>query len=223
MGGVTTSTLLEKGAEASLNVANWNQRKVVFKTRFPKRYRHEKLDRDIRMYRTAHEPQLLSEAKKAGVLTPLVFQVDLKNATITMEFIEGKQVKQLLGSLSAAKREEMCIKIGEIIGKLHRHGVIHGDLTTSNMIVNREGKIFLVDFGLGEKNTELEAKGVDLHLMKRALQSTHYQYAQECFEAVVRGYATIVGEDRTKEVITKIKEIERRGRYVEGRKDEDED
>ena len=91
------------------------------------------------------------------------------------------------------------------------------------MIVNREGKIFLVDFGLGEKNTELEAKGVDLHLMKRALQSTHYQYAQECFEAVARGYATIVGKDSAKEVTTKINEIERRGRYVEGRKDEDED
>jgi len=222
MGEVKEPTLLKKGAEASLHIANWNCRKVVFKTRFPKRYRNEKIDKDIRTYRTAHEPQLMNEAKKAGVPTPLVFQVDIKNSVITMEFVEGKQVKQLLGSLSTTKREEMCIRIGELIGKLHKHGVIHGDLTTSNMIVNPEGRIFLVDFGLGEKNTELEAKGVDLHLMKRALQSTHYQYAEECFEAMAKGYTAIFGEVKTKEVLKKIREIERRGRYVEERKSKEE-
>ena len=222
MGEVTAQTLFKKGAEASLHVATWNGRKVVLKTRFPKRYRHEKLDKNIRTYRTVHEPQLMNEAKKAGVLTPVIFQVDLRNSRIIMEFIEGKQIKQLLGSLSPNERKEMCTRIGEAIGKLHKHGVIHGDLTTSNMIVNREGRIFLVDFGLGEKSTELEAKGVDLHLMKRALQSTHCQYAEECFEAVTKGYAAVVGEDRTKEIAGKIREIERRGRYVEGRKDDEE-
>jgi TP53 regulating kinase-like protein len=220
MDKVTEPTLLKKGAEASLQVAIWNGRKVVFKTRLPKRYRHEKLDRDIRTYRTVHEPQLMNAAKKAGVPTPLVFKVDTKNSVITMEFIEGKLVKQLLGSLSATEREEMCIRIGETIGRLHAHGVIHGDLTTSNMIVNKEGRVFLVDFGLGEKNTELEAQGVDLHLMKRALQSTHYRFAEECFEAIAKGYSSVIGEDRSKEVMSKIKEIEKRGRYVEGRKDQ---
>jgi len=222
MGEVKRLTLLKKGAEASLYIANWNGRKVVFKTRFPKRYRHKKLDKNIRTYRTAHEPQLMNEAKKAGVPTPLVFQVDLENSVITMEFIEGKQVKQLLGSLSASKREKTCIRIGELIGRLHKHGLIHGDLTTSNMIASFKGRIFLVDFGLGEKNTELEAKGVDLHLMKRALESTHYQYAEECFEAIIKGYTAEVGEVRTKEVLKKIEEIERRGRYVEGRKEKEE-
>jgi TP53 regulating kinase-like protein len=86
------------------------------------------------------------------------------------------------------------------------------------MILNSEGKIFLVDFGLGEKNSELEAKGVDLHLMKRALQSTHFQFAEECFVAVAKGYATVVGEVEAKNVLAKVKEIERRGRYVDERK-----
>src|SRR4030042_4226101 len=95
---------------------------------------------------------------------------------------------------------------------------MHGDLTTSNMILNAVGKITLVDFGLGDKNAEVEAKGVDLHLMKRALQSTHYQFAEECFEAVTKGYATVLGEDESKEVLAKIREIERRGRYVAERK-----
>jgi TP53 regulating kinase-like protein len=137
-----------------------------------------------------------------------------------MEFIEGKQIKQLLSSVSKKEREEMCVRIGELIARLHAHGVIHGDLTTSNMILNPEGKIFLVDFGLGEKTMELEARGVDLHLMKRALQSTHYQFAEECFEAVIRGYAAVLGEKYSKDVLDKIREIEKRGRYVADRKQE---
>src|SRR4030042_1953189 len=174
MNKVDSRTLLKKGAEASLFLASWHGRRVIVKARFPKKDRPEERDEKNRSYRTAHEPQLMHEAKKAGVPTPTIFLVDTKDAAITMEFVEGKQVKQVLANVSKKKRQELCVKIGALIGKMHRHGVIHGDLTTSNMILNGEGKIFLVDFGLGEKNTELEARGVDLHLMKRALQSTHY-------------------------------------------------
>ena len=218
MAEVASRTLLKKGAEASLFLADWHGRRVVIKARLPKKYRPTKLDTEIRGYRTVHEPQLMHEAKKAGVPTPSIFLVDVKNAAITMEFVEGKQVKQLLGCISHRERQELCVKIGELIGKLHGRGVIHGDLTTSNMILNCEGKIFLVDFGLGEKNTELEGRGVDLHLMKRALQSTHYQFAGECFEHVMRGYCAAVGAEDTKNVLEKIREIERRGRYVAERK-----
>ncbi|MEM2108695.1 MAG: Kae1-associated kinase Bud32 [Candidatus Bathyarchaeia archaeon] len=219
MGEVTSKSLVKKGAEASLYLADWYGRKVIIKTRFPKRYRPAELDEKIRGYRTMHEPLLMHEAKKAGVSTPTIFLVDPKNATIILEFIEGTQVKQLLGTVPKKKRQELCVKIGELIGKLHKHGVIHGDLTTSNMLVDGEGKIFLVDFGLGEKSVELEARGVDLHLLKRALQSTHYHFAQECFEDVLRGYSAVLGEEAPKEVIAKIVEIERRGRYVSERKE----
>jgi len=223
MDEVTSQKLLKKGAEASLFLAEWHGRKVIFKTRLPKKYRQAKLDMEIRSYRTVHEPQLMHEAKKAGVPTPTIFLVDVKNAVIIMEFIEGKQVKQLLGSFAEKEREKACVKIGELIGKLHMQGVIHGDLTTSNMILNPEGKIFLVDFGLGEKTMELEARGVDLHLMKRALQSTHYLFAEECFEDVMKGYAAVLGEEYAKDVLDKIREIEKRGRYVADRRQESKD
>jgi TP53 regulating kinase-like protein len=220
MAEVTWGTLLKKGAEASLFQAEWHGRRVVVKARFPKKYRPSELDERIRSYRTTHESQLMHEAKLAGVPTPTIFLVDMGNAAITMEFVEGRQVKQLLSSISKVERRDLCVRIGELIGKLHGHGVIHGDLTTSNMILNGEGKVFLVDFGLGEKNTELEAKGVDLHLMKRALQSTHYEFAEECFQNVMRGYASILGEENTKAIFGKIREIERRGRYVDERKED---
>jgi TP53 regulating kinase-like protein len=212
--------LIKKGAEASLYLTKWHDRKVIMKVRLPKRYRPPELDERIRVYRTAHEPQLMHEAKKAGVPTPTIFLVDMTQATITMEYVVGEQVKKLMDKLANEERKNLCKNIGELIGKLHKHGVIHGDLTTSNMILTNQGKIFLVDFGLGEKNTELEARGVDLHLMKRALQSTHYEIAEECFRNVIFGYSSVVGNEKTKEVVEKIVEIERRGRYVAERQKE---
>jgi TP53 regulating kinase-like protein len=219
MDKVASQKLLKKGAEASLFLASWHGRRVIVKARFPKKYRPAELDEKIRSYRTVHEPQLMHEAKKAGVPTPTIFLVDMKNAAITMEFVEGKQVKQLLASVSKKEKQELCIRIGVLIGKMHKHGVIHGDLTTSNMILNGEGKVFLVDFGLGEKNMELEARGVDLHLMKRALQSTHYQFAEECFKNVMTGYSAVLGVEEARKVLGKIMEIERRGRYVAERRE----
>ena len=220
MDKVTTPMLLKKGAEASLYLTDWHGKKVVMKKRLPKKYRHPKLDEEIRTYRTIHEPQLMHEAKKAGVPTPTIFLVDVKNSTIIMEFVEGNQMKQLLRNVSKAEREKLCLKIGELIGRLHEYGLIHGDLTTSNMILDAEDKIFFVDFGLGEKTKELEAKGVDLHLMKRALQSTHFQFAEECFNAVISGYSKISGNANMKNVLEKIREIEKRGRYISERRKE---
>ncbi|MEM4703730.1 MAG: KEOPS complex kinase/ATPase Bud32 [Candidatus Bathyarchaeia archaeon] len=220
MDKVKPPLLIKKGAEANLYLTEWHNRKVIMKKRLPKKYRPPMLDEQIRFYRTIHEPQLMHEAKKAGVSTPTIFLVDVKNATIIMDYINGKQVKLVLSSFSKAKRRKLCFKIGELIGKLHGHGVVHGDLTTSNMILNSEGKIFFVDFGLGEKTRELEARGVDLHLMKRALQSAHFRLADECFNAVVEGYSNVVGGEMVKSVLDKIREIETRGRYVAERKGE---
>jgi TP53 regulating kinase-like protein len=211
-------TLFKKGAEASLYLADWHQRRVIIKMRIPKKYRSPVLDEQIRSYRTVHEPQLIHEAKAAGVPTPLIYMVNVTESSITMEYIEGQQVKQLLNKVSKAKRHDICVKIGESIAKLHSHGLIHGDLTTSNMILSAKGKLFFVDFGLGEKNGELEAQGVDLHLLKRALQSTHYLFWEECFQSVLCGYTSVLGVELAEKVYEKIREIEKRGRYVEERK-----
>ena len=210
--------LIKKGAEANLYLENWHGKKVIIKERIPKKYRLPVLDERIRTYRTVHEPQLMHEAKKAGVPTPTIYMVDLAKKSIIMEYVEGKQVKRILNQLSAKERIKLCRKIGILIGRLHKNGIIHGDLTTSNMILTSNGKIYFVDFGLGEFSKELEARGVDLHLMKRALQSTHYLFAEESFNAVLEGYAEAVGEVEAKKVLEKIREIELRGRYIAERR-----
>jgi TP53 regulating kinase-like protein len=209
--------LIKKGAEANLYLEEWHNRKVIMKRRLPKRYRIQELDKEIRSQRTVHEPHIIHKAKEAGVPTPTIFMVDVAEANIIMEFVEGKQVKQVLNDLPPEERLRLSRHIGGLIGCLHKHGIIHGDLTTSNMILTPYGKVVFVDFGLSERSTELETKGVDLHLMKRAFQSTHYKYARECFEAVMEGYAEVVGEEEAKNVLEKIREIERRGRYVSER------
>ena len=221
MGRVSSPLLIKKGAEANLYLADWHGRRAVMKKRLRKEYRPQRLDEQIRTYRTIHEPQFMHEAKRAGVPTPMIFLVDVKNTTIIMEYIDGKQVKQLLGALSEVDRQRLCFSIGQLIARLHKCGLIHGDLTTSNMIVSVEERVFFVDFGLGDRSEEVEARGVDLHLMKRALESTHYQFAANCFNSVIRGYGNVLGAGAVKSVLDKIREIERRGRYVAERKQEE--
>ena len=209
--------LLKKGAEASLFLEEWHNRKVIMKRRLPKKYRIPELDRMIRSQRTVHEPNIIHKAKTAGVPTPTIFMVDMAEANIIMEFVNGKQVKEVLDDVSSEERLSLSNHIGGLIGRLHKHGIIHGDLTTSNMILTPYGKVVFVDFGLSERSKELEPKGVDLHLMKRALQSTHYKYAKECFKEIMKGYGESMGKENVKKVTAKIREIEKRGRYVSER------
>jgi TP53 regulating kinase-like protein len=218
MDEVNSPLLIKKGAEANLYLADWHGRRVILKKRLPKEYRPVKLDEQIRTYRTVHESQLMHEAKEAGVPTPKIFLIDVKNTTIIMQFIEGKQIKLLLNDLSEIERRDLCFWIGQLIAKLHKKGVIHSDLTTSNMIMDARGKVFFVDFGLGEKSEELEARGVDLHLMKRALESTHYQFSESCYKSVIDGYGSLLSSKELENILEKIKEIERRGRYVSERR-----
>lgn len=206
--------LIKRGAEACIYLGEWFGRKVIFKKRLPKKYRLPELDRAIQIQRTKHEPQMIHKAKEAGVPTPIIFMVDLENAMIIMEYVEGKRVKDILNELPREERIKICRQIGRLIGRLHRSGIVHGDLTTSNMILTADGRIVLIDFGLSEQSIDIESRGVDLHLVKRALASTHYNYVDECFSAIIGGYREEMGAEMTKDVLERITEIEKRGRYV---------
>ena len=105
MDTVAKPKLFKKGAEASLYLAHYHGRKVVIKVRSPKKYRPEALDERIRSYRTVHEPQLMHEAKAAGVPAPLVYLVNIPGASIAMEFVEGPQIKQLLNQVPQGDEE----------------------------------------------------------------------------------------------------------------------
>lgn len=206
--------LIRKGAEADLYSEKWHGLNVIFKKRVRKKYRISQLDLKIRRSRTVHESQLIHDAKLAGVPTPVIYAVDTASTTITMQLIGGLRVKETLDNLDPKDREKLCLNIGELIGRLHKNGIIHGDLTTSNMIISDNGKVFFIDFGLGQHSKETEDRGVDLFLMKRALQGAHHRCAEECFNTLMKGYAKEIGADVAKEASKKVEEISRRGRYV---------
>lgn len=213
--------LIKQGAEAKIYLAAFeelyfpfNEEKVIIKYRIPKRYRIKEIDEKLRKERTVREARILHRAKEFGVNTPYVYEVDLKDMKIIMEYIEGKRLKELLETIPIEERLRICREIGRQIGKLHEAGIVHGDLTTSNMIL-RGGKIYFIDFGLAEFDSSLEAQGVDLHLLRRAMESTHYKWFEKGFEEVLKGYEEIRGPEKRKEVEAKLDEIESRGRYRE--------
>jgi TP53 regulating kinase-like protein len=209
--------LIKKGAEAYLYTKNWYGKKVLIKKRIPKTYRRKELDFRIRNHRTIHEAKMMHEAKIVGVPTPTIYMVDTLNTTIIMDYIPGQQVKQALATLSRNERINVFHRIGVLVGRLHKRGIIHGDLTTSNFILTHDSEVIFIDFGLAEFSEELENKGVDLHLMKRALSSTHYKYINECFSSFVDGYADEIDTEILDKTLRKVREIESRGRYISKR------
>jgi Kae1-associated kinase Bud32 len=207
---VTDKTILYKGAEAEIIVSKYLGFDVVLKKRVNKGYRLAKINDMLISSRTREEAKLISEARQSGVCVPIIYDVDLKKGVITMSYVKGKRVKDILNNLSEDERKKLCIKIGGSIGNLHRADIIHGDITTSNMIL-LEDMVYFIDFGLGEINSEIEAKGVDLHVLMEAIESTHSKYSN-CFEYVLEGYRKTNAKD-AKKIISKIDEIVRRGRY----------
>ena len=135
-----------KAQKPAFTLQSGTNRKVIIKTRvLQKNIVPPSWISRFEAYRTVHEPQLMHEAKAAGVPTPLIYMVNVPEAAIVMEYIEGQQIKQLLNKAPQEQRHELCIAIGTLIGKLHSHGLIHGDLTTSNMILSTlKAKSFLL-------------------------------------------------------------------------------
>jgi Kae1-associated kinase Bud32 len=202
--------IFRRGAEAEIRLGTWKGRRVIIKSRVVKGYRNAALDASLRHARTKNEARLIQEARKHGVPTPIIYDIDLQNAELVMEEIEGRRVKDALGSSDREEAERICTEIGRLVALMHRGGIVHGDLTTSNMIL-REGKIWFIDFSLGGRNAEVEEMGVDLHLLKEAFQSAHSERF-EMFEVVLASYKQHF--PGAKQVIAKIKEIEDRGRYT---------
>lgn len=188
--------------------------KVVEKIRVPKLYRVRELDTSIRRTRTIHEASIIHDAKRAGVSTPLVYMVDIIRTSIVMQYIEGIRLREYLSMSDSNDRIKACRILGDRVGRLHVFGIVHGDLTTSNMILTPYQDITLIDFGLAEYSKELEKQGVDILLGKRVFQSTHHEYGSTCYKAFLEGYREKVGTTMADQVEERVEQIAKRGRYA---------
>jgi len=151
----------------------------------------------------------MTEARKIGVTVPLIFDVDIRNNRIVMEYIEGPTIKDALQQ-RIVNPIEIAQEIGRIVARLHSNDIMHGDLTTSNMIL-KNSFIYLIDFSLGEKTSSFENKGVDLHLLKEALTSAHSDMPK-LFKQVITGYKEVYADADS--ILMKVEDIESRGRYT---------
>ena len=188
------------GGEAEVRIYE----NVVEKIRRVKRYRHPKLDEIIRKSRTKTEAKIISLARKHGVPTPII--LDVEDNKIVMERIKGKPVKDVMN-------KEISREIGRLVARLHKAGIIHGDITPMNMIYCN-GKIYFVDFGLSFIEDRVEPKGVDLHVYFESLKAGFDNW-RELKEAFIEGYREEY--EKADEVLERAKEIELRGRYIEKR------
>ena len=176
---------------------------LVHKRRIEKRYRVREIDERIRKERTKSEAKLISEARRKGVPTPIIF--DINDYEIVMERIEGDLAREVIN-------ENISEKIGEFVGVLHKNGIIHGDLTTSNIIVGKDNSIYFIDFGLSFIESSTEARGVDVHVFSQSLSGTH-ESSEQLRDAFIKGYKRTF--PNASQVLKRVMEIEQRGRYVE--------
>jgi len=190
----------KKGAEAELFQIKFEGKKALLKKRILKKYRNKKLDESIRKKRTRSEAKLLREAGKI-INTPHIYQVNEDNAEIVMEFIEGQKLKEIIEN-----KKNLAELAGKEIKKIHNYGLIHGDLTTSNIIHNK-GVLFFVDFGLGYFSKKIEDQATDLVVFKKTFNATHSSF-KNGWKKVMNGYKP------SKEIVTKMEAIEKRARYL---------
>ena len=201
--------LIKKGAEGDLFLTKWNDQKAILKERKQKNYRNSELDNRIRKQRTIRESEIISEVKSFGISSPLVFFVDTKKCIIVMQYISGT----LIHELPKSKLILNCKKIGKIVGTMHKNGIMHGDLTTSNFILSNN-KIFVIDFGLAIRTRKPEDHAVDLRLFKEILNSAHASEMKKAWANFLDGYRTIVGASKFNKVSNLVSIIESRGRYA---------
>ncbi len=192
--------IIGQGAEAIL----YKEENKVLKDRVSKDYRQKDLDNSLRKARTRREAKVLTKLKEIGVPGPELLNMDDKNMQISMSFINGDKVRDILHK----NHIELSKEIGRKVAKLHANDIIHADLTTSNMILDKE--IHFIDFGLSFFSNKEEDKAVDLHLLDRALESKHHEIYEDCIQAVLEGYKEAYSD--AEKVLKRLEKVRQRGR-----------
>ena len=191
-----------QGAEATVTVGPTE----VTKNRQPRAYRHPELDGRLRRERTRAEARVTSEARRAGVPTPLVRDVDLDRTTLRLQHVGDCELR-------AAVTESRVRQVARHLARLHGAGLVHGDPTTRNVRVRRATEqsnptVFLIDFGLAYHSDDPEDHAMDLQVFAQSLAGTESD-ADTLVEAAETAYRGVGATA----VLDCLRDIESRGRY----------
>ena len=199
---------IAQGAEAKLYLEDGE----IIKDRIKKDYRIKEIDDRLRKFRTRREAKVISKLHAIDFPGPKLIDCDEKEI-ISMEYIDGPKLRDILDTSNYARISE---EVGKKVAIMHNNHMIHGDLTTSNMIFRDE--VYFIDFGLSFFSHKIEDKAVDLHLLKQALESKHYKIWEKCFKAVIHGYKKEAKD--AEHILERLKQVEGRGRYKQKKKRE---
>ncbi len=202
--------LIASGAEAKIYETDFFGVPAIKKVRIRKNYRVFELDSLLRKKRTSKEVKALHRAKKFGVPCPSI--LDVHEFEIIMEKIDGVTLRDLIVKLNEKELSVVSNLLGAIVGRLHKAGLVHNDLTGVNFILVDRDKICLIDFGLVEFSENCEDRAVDLHVFKQSVGAIDPKRRDFIMSKFLEGYSKELGE-RAKEVISRLRTIERRGRY----------
>ncbi|MFB6228869.1 MAG: bifunctional N(6)-L-threonylcarbamoyladenine synthase/serine/threonine protein kinase [Halobacteriales archaeon] len=189
-----------RGAEAVVEIGD-----RVNKRRIEKPYRHPDLDARLRAERTAAEARLTSLARRQGVATPVLWDIDPEAARLVFEHV-GE------ADLGDAPTEPQVRRVGEHLAAIHDAGVVHGDPTVRNVRVDPGTEwVYLIDFGLGYHTRDVEDYAMDLHVFEQSITGTAADH-----ESLCRAFEEAYREAGSESVIDRLRDIEDRGRYQEG-------
>ena len=106
--------------------------------------------------------------------------------------------------------EDIGAQVGKAVAKMHDGGLIHGDLTTSNILIRDDDDrtVVIIDFSLASNSIIAEDKGVDLYVLERAITVTHS--SQALFERVMTAYRR--ASSQWSSSFNKFAEVRTRGR-----------
>lgn len=194
--------IIARGAEAIII----RKGTAIIKRRVAKGYRYPDLDEKLRRQRTRAEARLIEKARQI-IPTATPSSVNEETKEITLEYIAGEKIADILDKITNART--ICTQIGKSVAKLHDENIVHGDLTTSNMIYKGK-KVHIIDFGLGFLSPRDEDKAVDIHVFKEALEARHPHLHEKLYVAFKEGYKQ---SKKAASVLKQLEKVEKRGRY----------
>ena len=229
--------LVTQGAEGRLYKTTYLLPDIpcALKYRPPKPYRHPTLDQRLTRHRILSEARILARCQKEGVTVPVVYAIDESSGWLMLEWIQGEAVRAKINQWLAEKGKgdlgdasqprDLMRRIGTAVGKLHKSGIIHGDLTTSNMMLRPwpestsnghsesatilDGEVVIIDFGLASQGIQDEDRAVDLYVLERAFGSTHPR-AEHLFTETLDAYKGAFKQAGV--VLKRLEDVRLRGR-----------
>ncbi len=197
--------LVAAGAEARLYECVFQGAAALRKVRERKKYRAYALDARLRALRTKKEAKVLHAAKLAGVKCPLLLHADVERFELFEELIPNAVLlREKLGALPGGGQKALG-QCGEMLAAMHCAGLVHGDFTSSNVMLGRGGEVFFIDFGLADFSCSIEGQATDLLLFKKSVSERQFGF-------FLAGYAKANTDARLVE--GRLGEILQRGRYV---------